>query len=306
MGIVTISMEVELGWGDHDTRNLQRLSEDGVIERQHLSKLLQTTDEYSIPISFDIVGHLFLEECSGNHDGPHDDEWFQGDPGTDMQSDGLFYAPDIVEEIQNAKTDHELCTHTFSHALFDEISLEVSEWELELVQQLHRQHIGEPTVSLVPPRHQSPSQDVLSDQDIRVFRPAMHRNAKTKIHRFKELLAGPLPQSSLRETDGIVETYCTTNPSLTAASLPSGRGTAHPVFRHIPTRLRKHYHLKKLKRATRDVADQDSHIHLWCHLFDLSNGEQFSVVSEYLAWLDEFRRENDIEIATMEELPNYV
>jgi hypothetical protein len=224
MGTVTISMEVELGWGDHDTGDLQRLSEDGVIERQYLLKLLQLADEYSIPISFDIVGHLFLEGCSGSHNGPHNDGWFQTDPGTNMQSDGLFYAPDMVGWIHGAETEHELCTHAFSHVLFDEVSQEVSEWELKMVQQLHREHVGKNTVSLVPPRHQSPSYDVLSDHDIRVFRPAMCRSAKTRIHRFRELLAGPLPQSPLRKTDGIVETYCTTNPSLTAASLPSGRG----------------------------------------------------------------------------------
>jgi len=122
--------------------------------------------------------------------------------------------------------------------LFDKISREVCRWELEQIQELHREHLGEETTSLVPPRHQSPPYDVLVDCGIEVFRPAMKRKSTSKVERFKELLTGPLPLSELQTAEEIVETYCTTNPSLTAAALPSGQGTAHPAFRYIPLKIR--------------------------------------------------------------------
>lgn len=305
-GIVTFSMEIELAWGDHDTGDLDRLSPDGREERTYISKLLAVTEETRIPFSFNVVGHLFLEECSGDHDSPHDDGWFRSDPGTDRRTDGLFYAPDLIAEIRSSSFEHEVCTHTFSHALFDKISRETCVWELDRVQELHREHTGETTRSLVPPRHQSPPKDVLVENGIEVLRPAMRRRTPTKLRRFKELLAGPLPLSELRSDGDVVETTVTTNPSLSAAALPSGQGTAHPVFRYLPVSLRQRYHLEKLKRATEAAAEAESHLHLWSHLFDISNEYQFEVVREYLEWLDDYRENHDVIVAPMEDLPAHV
>lgn len=305
-GIITFSMEIELAWGNHDTGELGRLSPDGQKERNYLSKLLAVTEANQIPFSFDVVGHLFLEQCSGNHDSPHSDGWFQSDPGTDYRTDGLFYAPDVIEDVKSASIEHEICTHTFSHALFDEITRETCVWELECVQELHREHTGKTTSSLVPPRHQSPPYDVLVKNGVEIVRPPMPKRAPTKVHRFKELLAGPLPLSELRRNDDVVETTCTTNPSLTAAALPSGQGTTHPAFRYLPMSLRQRYHLEKLKRTTETAVEEESHLHLWCHLFDISNRHQFEVVREYLDWLESFRESNDVTVAPMEDLPNYV
>jgi peptidoglycan/xylan/chitin deacetylase (PgdA/CDA1 family) len=303
-GLLTFSIEVELAWGNHDTREWSRLSTDGQLERTYLEKLLSVTARHEVPISFDVVGHLFLETCSGTHDGPHRPGWFAADPGTDRRTHGLFYAPDMIDDIRSTPVDHELCTHTFSHILFDEISDEVSAWELEQVQRLHRDRLGRPTRSLVPPRHQSPPYDVLADCGIDVVRPGITAEAATPAHRFKQLLAGPLPLSELRVSDaGIVETTTTTNPSLTAPTFPSGQGPTYPGFRPIPASVRHHYHLEKLKTATRTATETGGHLHLWCHLFDLSNSRQFAVVRAYFEWLAQYRRSNDVGIVTMNQLP---
>ena len=305
-GTVTISMEVELAWGIQDLGDFTHLSPNGQVERTYLDKLLEVCRQRHLPISFDVVGHLFLEECLGYHDGPHADGWFDGDPGTNYCEDPLFYAPDMVEAIQLSQTNHEICSHTFSHALFDEISSETARWELRQVQNIHETHIGNPTVSLVPPRHQSPPYDVLRESGLEILRPAIHQQSKTKVHRFKELLAGPIPTAPTKIADGIVETYCTTTPSLTAPALPSGQGESHAAFRYVPVRLRKRLHLNALKRATQNAARNGGHLHLWCHLYDLSNELQWQTVKAYLHWLEGFREENDIRIATMKDLNTYV
>lgn len=306
MGTVTISMEIELGWGIHDTGEFERLSTNGERERQYLSKLLTVLDQTRIPISFDVVGHLFLEECSGTHDNPHQNGWFDTDPGTDRHTDGLFYAPDMISAIQSRAVDHELCTHTFSHTLLDEVSRESCRWELDKAQRVHRQHLGSSPTSLVPPRHQLPPYDLLSEHGISVIRPAMESQSTVKHKRFKELFAGPLPLSELRRQNGIIETYCTTYPSLTAPALPSGQGVPHLAFRYIPLGIRKRTHLHKLKQATKAAAADKRHLHLWCHLFDLSNQHQSDVVAAYIEWLAEFQDDTDLTVATMEELPAHV
>jgi len=305
-GVITISIEIELAWGIHDTGEFGRLSRDGSTEREYLSKLLSVTDESQVPISFNVVGHLFLNRCSGIHDGPHNDGWFSADPGTDKRTDGLFYAPGTISDITSTAVPHEVCTHTFSHVLFDNIPRDVCIWEIDRVQELHRKHNGQPITSLVPPRHQSPPYDVLTDYGIEVVRQPMKKQQTTGVQRFKELLTGPLPLSKLQKTDGVVETFCTTNPSLTAPALPAGQGETHPVFRPIPVSLCHHLHLKKLKRATKAAIENSSHLHLWCHLFDLSNPQQFSVVRAYLEWLGSFSETSEIVLATMDELPEYV
>mgnify|MGYP006288762517 CR=1 FL=1 len=86
-GIVTVSIEIELGWGVHDIGAFERLSTDGGTERAVLSALLITLDRTRAPITFDAVGHLLLDGRSGDHESPHQNGGFRADPGTDYHTD---------------------------------------------------------------------------------------------------------------------------------------------------------------------------------------------------------------------------
>ena len=116
---VTSSIELELGWGIHDQAEYGHLSSDQSAETEALHHLLYLADRLNIPITFDIVGHLFHDSCSGSHPGPHPESWWTEDPGTDSDTHPLFYAPHFVQEIQIRKTDYEIATHTYSHLLAD-------------------------------------------------------------------------------------------------------------------------------------------------------------------------------------------
>ncbi len=122
-GIVTISIEIELGWGYHDIGDYRKLSDGRVAETKALSRLLSLCEELHIPITFDVVGHLLLEKCGGNHDGPHPEGWFSADPGTDVSEDPLFYAPDLIQDIVDTDVDHEIGSHTFSHIVIPKRNL---------------------------------------------------------------------------------------------------------------------------------------------------------------------------------------
>ena len=116
------SIEIELAWGWHDRERENRyesLSSDRTTETETLVWLLDIGDKYRIPFTFDIVAHLLCPSCDGSHAGPHSPGWFKEDPGTDVGTDPLFYAPDLVRMIQDARVDHEICTHTFSHVSAD-------------------------------------------------------------------------------------------------------------------------------------------------------------------------------------------
>src|SRR5258706_4985083 len=88
-------------------------------------------DRYSIPITWATVGHLFLESCKRSGSGlAHAEmprpkvndrwngDWYMHDPCSDVRQDPLWYAPDLVQQIVDAKTRHEIGTHTFSHINF--------------------------------------------------------------------------------------------------------------------------------------------------------------------------------------------
>ncbi|WP_164974842.1 hypothetical protein [Halegenticoccus tardaugens] len=48
-GRLTLSLEIELGWGCHDLGTLDRLSRDGYEETRTLEWLLARCDELEIP-----------------------------------------------------------------------------------------------------------------------------------------------------------------------------------------------------------------------------------------------------------------
>ncbi|QZY00134.1 hypothetical protein [Halobaculum rubrum] len=277
-------MEIELGWGVHDLQGHDHLSPDGSEERRYLRKLLAKADECGVPISFNIVGHLLLEECDGYHAGPYDDGWFAADPGTDAETDPLYYAPDMAREVRAAEVDHELCTHTFSHVLCGTEPRELVDHELETSIALH-ERLGEPVRSLVPPRHSRPPNGLLCEHGVRVARYAIPTDDGSRVSRFRELTVGPHPLWDTAVVDGVVETYCTTYPSLTASSLPSGRTPAPRLFRAFPLAVRKRVHQYYLRRSTERAIATGGSLHLWCHLYDLSNEHQWAVVSTYLEYL---------------------
>ena len=299
VGSLTISIEVELGWGVHDLQDYGHLSAAGAEERTYLRKFLAKADECGVPVSFDIVGHLLLDECDGTHPGAYPDGWFTNDPGTDVDADPLFYAPDVADAIVSAETDHELCTHTFSHLLCGEASDELVDHELRMVEQLH-EGVTEPVTSFVPPRHQRPSNAVLRRNGITHARYAKQQPSPTRAHRFKELTVGPHPVWRPRMEDGVLETYGTTYPSLTARSLPAGQKDTHALFRRFPLPVRKRVHEYYLRRSVRELVERDSHLHLWCHLFDFSNEHQWDVLDGFLEYLGAVP-ETDLQVQTMRE-----
>lgn len=136
-GSAIFSVEVELGWGYHDLQRPNKyaaLSENREAETEALERLLALCDRFEIPITFDVVGHLFLDDCPGTHGGEYPTDWFSADPETDP----LFYAPDLTEMIEAAEVDHEICTHTFSHALGEEFSPTQLDADLTEAQRLHQ------------------------------------------------------------------------------------------------------------------------------------------------------------------------
>lgn len=299
-GSATISVEIELGWGFHDAADpysVPELSEDGRAERDALEWFLSVCDEAGVPVSFDVVGHLLLHSCDGAHEGPHPEGWFDRDPGTDPDSDPLFYAPELVERIRDADVDHEICTHTFSHVLLDEVGDDVVDWELNRVEEVHEEAV----VSLVPPRHREPSYGVLRDHGIEVVRRAAEGGGPPPgdLRRYLWTLTREHPLDRPREVDGLVETRTSPFMTLTASYLSRGVSRPHPTYRLLPRRVRQRLHEDFLQSGLDAAAREGAHVHYWTHLYNLAHEAQRRPVRKLLESLG---RSGNAEVFRMADL----
>ena len=293
-GQVTLSLEIELGWGVHDINSKNKynaLSNQRKEESKTLDKLLAACDQLNIPISFDIVGHLLERSCDGRHpDAPHDPSWFSADPGGNVTSDPLFYAPDLIQSIVDASVNHEICTHTYSHVLCDSISSASLNWELKKVAQVHEEFGLSTPSSLVPPRGRVPSLETLADNGIEAIRVPYLGTAKsfTKLNYLRSAISPPVTEPTVDR--GVTITHCTPLPSLTSPVLPDGSRPSHPLHATVPIRARQRFHRSYLSRGLKNAIRQDGHVHYWSHLYNMSNEYQLTTVIEFL---DELKRAQD-------------
>lgn len=304
-GTITLSIELELGWGIHDKAEYSHLSPDRSAENKALNRLLDLADIHNLPITFDVVGHLLHDSCLGSHPGPHQESWWTEDPGTTSNSDPLFYAPNLVREIQNRETDHELATHTYSHLLADEATSEELDDELATVEEVHAD-FGLPTpTSIVMPRHQQPDYSILADHGVETIRRPIDgygRDFTNPVSKLWWLLTRDHPECTIDTRNGILETTATPHPSLTSLTLPSGQSSPHPVFSIIPRRIRQYLHRRYMINAIDLAATRGEHVHLWTHLYNMANDSQWEPMKESLAHLAKKRSEGNITIKCMEEL----
>ncbi|MFC4358434.1 polysaccharide deacetylase family protein [Halobium salinum] len=303
MTVVTLSMEVELAWGVHDMDE-ERISPGRRAESEFFDRLLARCDEAGVPFSFDVVGHLFEASCDGTHGDHCSPDWFDADPGTDAERNPEFYAPDMVRAMTATDVDHEICTHSYSHIDCSRFDADTVRRDLELAQAVHERDLGERTVSFVPPRHHTPPTDALRAAGIEIVRMARTPPEQSPLRTFSDHLFGTHDGMSLEYRDGIVFTYCSKRASLISSLLPKGQEETHPALRYLPlsTSQRQRHHLGTLRRSVEEAIETGEPLHLWCHLHDMANEEQWVGIAAFLGWLGEQADAGRIELLTMEEL----
>lgn len=304
---VTFSIEVELGWGVIQYDNLDVLSQGRKAETEALERLLDLCDELRIPMTFNVVGHLLRDNPLVTYDASHENGWFDDIPKTGPENAPEFYAPGLVERIQESSVDHEICTHTFTHVECANVTNETLQWEFDKVLEAHEDFGLDRPVSLVPPRHSPPPRDILKEYGIEIVRSPRKRHPKSqeapnRVRLAWEILTGNQPIKRPRMVDDIIETYCTSFPSLTAPFLQSGQRKPHPVFRVIPKIVRRRLHRHNLNKSLTAAIERDSNIHIWTHLWETANGVQWPLIRSFLRRISESKTKEQIQIKNMKEL----
>ncbi|MGD2087761.1 MAG: polysaccharide deacetylase family protein [Candidatus Aminicenantes bacterium] len=134
--VFILSADFELAWAWRYMKGsespLLTALEKARQARKNISEILDLCDRFNISITWAVVGHLFLETCAREKGIIHpeikrpsfseDDyrvyekgDWFQHDPCSNYIEAPEWYAPDIIKDILQRKTRHEIACHTFSH-----------------------------------------------------------------------------------------------------------------------------------------------------------------------------------------------
>ncbi|ELZ40567.1 Polysaccharide deacetylase [Halorubrum californiense DSM 19288] len=293
----------------HDLETFSHLSRDRAAEERVLSDLLQACRRNGIQVTFDVVGHLLEESCDGVHPGPYPTGWWKNDPGTSRREHPLFYAPDLVEKIRSDSIDHEICTHTYSHVLADEVSDKTLNRDLTAARAAHEEQGLPSPESIVMPRHREVDYSILSDHGIDVIRTPIKKynpEIKNPFQKYWWIATRNHPPCEIRLSQGLLETTCTPHPSLSSTILPSGQRRPSPYFRLLPRPVRERLHRRYLRDAIGLAAEEDEHVHLWTHLHNIANDSQWRAIKPTLDDLGRCQEQGDAEILRMCDLREVV
>lgn len=144
-GTMVLSLDLELSWGRFDKIPVEVLGAESLAERRAIKRFLALLDQYEMPATWAMVGHLMLDGCARDCNGhahaetmPHAQyswyprDWYSCDPCTNVSLAPGWYGPDILEWIRAAKVRHEIGSHSFAHILFGDPECSVSSAEADI------------------------------------------------------------------------------------------------------------------------------------------------------------------------------
>ncbi len=138
--VLVMSLDLELAWGfilypEHKV--LAWLQKEPPRARQSLDILLKLLEEYDIPATWLITGHLFFNSGEADKivhpDLPQFKEgWINWEHYSAIKDDPLYCGKDIVKKIVHSPVKHEIGLHGFFHLPLSQCSQEVARAEIEL------------------------------------------------------------------------------------------------------------------------------------------------------------------------------
>jgi hypothetical protein len=137
------SVDVEGLWGVFFVR---RHREDRVAARgarEAVPAMLRLLDERRLPATFAFVGHLLLDRCARVGGRPHpemprarypwwEEDWYAHDPCSSEAEAPDWYGRALVDAVAASPGGHEIGSHGFSHAVFEEAHMPAAVARAEL------------------------------------------------------------------------------------------------------------------------------------------------------------------------------
>jgi hypothetical protein len=307
-GAFTLSLDFELIWGTVDIAGVDGFRSACLFERKRIvDDLLALLDEFEIPATWCIVGHLFLDRCDGKHATlkcpAHAwlrEDWFEADPGGIENDQSVFLGKSLVEKILACPTKQEVGFHSFSHVIWGDpgCSREVAESEIRACLDAAA-WTGTQPVSFVFPRNRVGHLDVLADHGMRVFRgpgPRWYERDENPgalgrlAHLLEVALGTPAP---------------TVLPSAAPSGLVNLPGSmiylpAHGVRGLIPVGRR----VRRAIAALEEAVERRRVFHLWFHPTNLADRYE-AMMKGLRAIFNEARRMRDLNLLDIRSMSSY-
>jgi len=295
--VFLISLDTELLWGPTGIGPLNYVKKSGTEIRKKISILIDIFEKYKIPVTWAIVGHLFLESCDKetcltarnmNKYG-YKRQWYV-DPYSNIKQDPLFYGKDIIEEILSNSINHEIGYHSFSHPRFIEISREMAEDEIKESKKIEKEW-GIKFSSFVFPVNEIAYVDILKENGFKIYRgkPAgINTHSKNLLINkvgggVNKLIAPPVEP---RWRDGIWEIQS----SMFFSEL------------QIPQSL-----LIRSKFGLDRSIKNRKLFHIWFHPWSLLRNKRLKDdLEQFLKYVNNKRKNGKLEVMTMGELAEYL
>lgn len=156
-GAVTISIDLELAWGNWDNLEAYHMRNVEQSERIIVRRLIEIFDRHRLPVTWAFVAAL-LDHASA-----------KGRQGGER----LWYAPDVIDTIRSAKISHDLGSHGGRHRYFDAMTEEQADEDLAFAKHVHQMN-GFSFKSFVYPRNKVAKKHLLERYGIKVYRGEDH------------------------------------------------------------------------------------------------------------------------------------
>ena len=301
MGSVVVSVDAELAWGFHDMESppADRL----VAGRAGWLALLSLLDEFRVPATWAVVGHLLLDSCDGTHpEHPAPIGWFDHERGPDRTPDELRFGRDLVSATRNAAVDHDVGSHTFSHVELGDprTTRELARAEVATSLELaHRD--GLDPVSFVFPRNSVGHRDVLAAYGFSCYRGVQPDEERGRLFGPARKLAEATVGDPPPLVTPTVDEYGLVNVPASLflfgfEGLP--RSIVEPVIGDPVVR--------QAKRGIDAAASSPGLFHVWLHPNNLVAERDVERLRAIFDYVDRRRRETSLRVETMRDVAERV
>ncbi len=294
MGTVVISVDAELGWGFHDLEDLPDRIDNA---RQGWRDLLDILTQYDLPATWGIVGHLMLSECDGNHaDHPLGPSWFRRERGVWADRPDVRFGNGLVEAVQQARPDHEIASHSFSHVDFGAPGTtdETVRAELRAAEDA-AEALGVDLRSFIFPRNHVGHRRELADAGFDCYRGVVPRPAGRRRKLVSATAGSPTPKLVTPAVDeyGLVNIPA----SLHLFSFQGmTRALVQPVFGD-PI-------VSHVERGLDAAAERDGIFHVWLHPSSIGSDRDRQRITEVCRRIHD--RRDELDVLTMGEVADQV
>jgi len=302
-GVMTLSIDTERLWGHFDLLDERTFMERYPIAVEIHDRLLAALTSARVRATWDVVGALGLESCTGAADARMTGlpaSWTATVPAGDGRSQPLWYDRAFVLRLRDALPQQEIGMHGGLTHLFwqhPECTADVARRELAAGMQAHAE-IGIRPRSFVFPRDLEAHLPVLRDAGLRSYRGRAPlasenmalRHASPALRVLEELgQLTPVPILPVEVLPGFW------NVPASASIYPMGRARA----RIVPLRTR----LERFRRGLEAAARTRRIFHLSFHPENLAESpEALPLFERMLEELDRWRAAGDIEVLSMDEI----